>query len=93
MGEREDEVLEERETIYGIDLCIPELVLVVVTEAGDAIPFLGTSSCQQGILLFAFEPVQVLYLPCCELPKSFLLNFYNLIVLFSVGGGKIFCFL
>lgn len=57
-------------------------------------PFLGTCSCQQGVLLFAYDPVWILYLPCCKLLKGHsLLTFYKLTVLFSVGGGKIFCFL
>lgn len=60
MGEMEDEVLGERETIYGTELCIKELFLMVETETGAATPFLGTCSCQQGILLFAYDPVWIL---------------------------------
>lgn len=54
MGEIEYEILGERETIYGIELCIKELVLMVETETGDATPFLGTCSCQQG---FCYLPM------------------------------------
>lgn len=65
---------------------------MVEREEDDAHPILRDLLLPTGD--FAYDPVWILYLPCCKLLKGHsLLTFYKLTVLFSVGGGKIFCFL
>lgn len=64
---------------------------MIEREVGDTTAFLGTCSCQKGILLFAYGPVWILYLPCCEILKGHsFLTVYKLTILFNVGDGKIF---
>lgn len=96
MGEIEDGVLlGERETIYGVELHINQFALMAETEVGDPNPVLrGTCSCQLGILLFTYNPIQISYLLCHGPVKGrSLLGFYRFTGLFNIGHGKNFFFL